>query len=124
MTPERKEEEEYEYQSAPTPVLDEEACEAFRLFIQSQEQIDLNGGSDEFQDTARAVTKPAPRALMIYFAEKSRQVLQEYNIADDVLAEQLITVLDPLINLNASAQHIYNALHHEMEKTTNINKAA
>lgn len=111
--------EEYEYQSAPTPILDEEACEAFRLLIRNQEKMDLDG-SDEFQDTDRAITRPAPRALMIYFAEKSKEVLQEHNIADDVLAEQVIKVLDPLIHMNASAQDIYKTLLDEMEKTTNI----
>jgi hypothetical protein len=116
--------EEFEYQSVHTPVMDEEALEVFRLLARSQEEIDLDGGSDEFQDyedADRAVTKPTPRTLMIYFADQSRQVLQERNIADDALAEQVITELDPLITSNASAQEIYNALHNEMEKTTNIN---
>ncbi len=116
--------EEFDYQNVHTPIMDEEELEVFRLLAKSQEKIDLDGGSDRFQDDEdadKAVTRPTPRTLMIYFAEKSRQVLQERNIADDVLAEQVITKLDPLINSNASAQDIYNALHGEMEKTTKIN---
>ena len=118
--------EEFEYQSAHTPVMDAEELEAFRLLTaQNQEVTALDGGSYEFQGEEgtddKAVTRPTPRTLMIYFAEESRQVLQERNIADDALAEQVITELDPLITSNASAQEIYNALHDEMEKTTNIN---
>lgn len=114
--------EEFEYQSAPTPVMDEEALEVFRLLSQQgREEIDLDGGSDELQYDDKAETRPTPRTLMIYFADQSRQVLQKSNVEDDALAEQVITELDPLITSNASAQEIYNALHNEMEKTMNIN---
>ena len=114
--------EEWEYQNALTPIMDEEALEAFRILAQKQEETGLDSDSNEFQDEDdKAVTRPSPRTLMIYFAEKSKQALEERNIADYVLAEQVITALDPLINSNASAQDIYNALHGEMEKTANIN---
>jgi len=117
-----KNNEEWEYQNAPTPVLDEESLEAFRLLAQNQDETDSDSDSDEFQDDSdKAITRPTPRTLMIYFAERSRQAVQENNIADDALAEQVITVLDPLISSSASAQDIYNALHGEMEKTMNIN---